>query len=145
VQRGHDGCGEGYLVVKKRLAQMLKGGVIMDVVTPEHARIAEEAGACAVMALERAPAETRAPEGVARMAGDVPDALGLDEVGPSNLLALVHCQHSSPPVTGLVKANPSVPESPAGRVHFRSSPQLWGWVLFRLSFTQGSVPGSRPW
>jgi pyridoxal 5'-phosphate synthase pdxS subunit len=46
---------------------MLKGGVIMDVVTPEHARIAEEAGACAVMALERVPADIRASGGVARM------------------------------------------------------------------------------
>lgn len=53
--------------VKKGLAQMLKGGVIMDVVTPEHARIAEEAGACAVMALERVPADIRASGGVARM------------------------------------------------------------------------------
>jgi pyridoxal 5'-phosphate synthase pdxS subunit len=54
--------------VKSGLAQMLKGGVIMDVVTPEHARIAEEAGACAVMALERVPADIRAAGGVARMA-----------------------------------------------------------------------------
>lgn len=54
--------------VKTGLAQMLKGGVIMDVVTPEHARIAEEAGACAVMALERVPADIRAAGGVARMA-----------------------------------------------------------------------------
>ena len=53
--------------VKRGLAQMLKGGVIMDVVTPEHARIAEEAGACAVMALERVPADIRADGGVARM------------------------------------------------------------------------------
>src|SRR5512147_2062197 len=54
--------------VKKGLAQMLKGGVIMDVVTPEHARIAEDAGAVAVMALERVPADIRAEGGVARMA-----------------------------------------------------------------------------
>jgi pyridoxal 5'-phosphate synthase pdxS subunit len=54
--------------VKVGLAQMLKGGVIMDVVTPEHARIAEAAGACAVMALERVPADIRAAGGVARMA-----------------------------------------------------------------------------
>ncbi len=54
--------------VKTGLAQMLKGGVIMDVVTVEHARIAEEAGACAVMALERVPADIRAAGGVARMA-----------------------------------------------------------------------------
>ena len=53
--------------VKRGLAQMLKGGVIMDVVTPEHALIAEEAGAVAVMALERVPADIRADGGVARM------------------------------------------------------------------------------
>ncbi len=53
--------------VKKGLAEMLKGGVIMDVVTAEHARIAEDAGACAVMALERVPADIRATGGVARM------------------------------------------------------------------------------
>jgi len=57
----------GSFTVKKGLAQMLKGGVIMDVVTPDHARIAEEAGACAVMALERVPADIRAQGGVARM------------------------------------------------------------------------------
>ena len=57
----------GTFEVKKGLAQMLKGGVIMDVVTPEHARIAEDAGACAVMALERVPADIRADGGVARM------------------------------------------------------------------------------
>ena len=53
--------------VKRGLAQMLKGGVIMDVVSAEHARIAEEAGACAVMALERVPADIRVQGGVARM------------------------------------------------------------------------------
>src|SRR5712692_3649332 len=52
---------------KSGLAQMLKGGVIMDVVTADHARIAEEAGAVAVMALERVPADIRAHGGVARM------------------------------------------------------------------------------
>lgn len=57
----------GTFAVKKGLAQMLKGGVIMDVVTPEHARIAEDAGAVAVMALERVPADIRAHGGVARM------------------------------------------------------------------------------
>jgi len=57
----------GTFAVKKGLAQMLKGGVIMDVVTPEHAKIAEDAGACAVMALERVPADIRANGGVARM------------------------------------------------------------------------------
>src|SRR5947199_1152185 len=58
---------EATCTVKKGLAQMLKGGVIMDVVTPEHARIAEDAGACAVMALERVPADIRKEGGVARM------------------------------------------------------------------------------
>jgi len=57
----------GTFLVKKGLAQMLKGGVIMDVVTAEHARIAEDAGAVAVMALERVPADIRADGGVARM------------------------------------------------------------------------------
>jgi pyridoxal 5'-phosphate synthase pdxS subunit len=57
----------GSFAVKKGLAQMLKGGVIMDVVTPEHAKIAEDSGACAVMALERVPADIRANGGVARM------------------------------------------------------------------------------
>jgi pyridoxal 5'-phosphate synthase pdxS subunit len=57
----------GSFTVKKGMAQMLKGGVIMDVVTPEHAKIAEDAGACSVMALERVPADIRADGGVARM------------------------------------------------------------------------------
>jgi pyridoxal 5'-phosphate synthase pdxS subunit len=57
----------GSFTVKKGLAQMLKGGVIMDVVTPDHAKIAEDAGACSVMALERVPADIRADGGVARM------------------------------------------------------------------------------
>ncbi|MDA8096735.1 MAG: pyridoxal 5'-phosphate synthase lyase subunit PdxS [Clostridia bacterium] len=59
---------KGTWTVKKGLAEMLKGGVIMDVTTPEQAKIAEEAGACAVMALERVPADIRAAGGIARMA-----------------------------------------------------------------------------
>ncbi|MER3543701.1 MAG: pyridoxal 5'-phosphate synthase lyase subunit PdxS [Chloroflexota bacterium] len=58
----------GTVTVKRGLAQMLKGGVIMDVTNAEQARIAEDAGACAVMALERVPADIRAQGGVARMA-----------------------------------------------------------------------------
>lgn len=54
--------------MKEGLAQMMKGGIIMDVVNAEQARIAEEAGACAVMALERVPADIRKDGGVARMA-----------------------------------------------------------------------------
>ena len=53
---------QGTWVLKKGLAQMLKGGVIMDVVTADQARIAEEAGACAVMALERVPSDIRRSE-----------------------------------------------------------------------------------
>jgi pyridoxal 5'-phosphate synthase pdxS subunit len=62
-----NGHATGTETVKRGLAQMLKGGVIMDVVTPEQAKIAEEAGAVAVMALERIPADIRADGGVARM------------------------------------------------------------------------------
>ncbi|WP_319757673.1 pyridoxal 5'-phosphate synthase lyase subunit PdxS [uncultured Sphaerochaeta sp.] len=58
-------------VLNKNLAQMLKGGVIMDVTSPEQARIAEDAGACAVMALERIPADIRAAGGVSRMSDPV--------------------------------------------------------------------------
>src|SRR5450756_49856 len=73
----HHGCtpDEGSIMkeigtpkVKTGLAEMLKGGVIMDVTNPDQARIAEEAGACAVMALERVPADIRREGGVARMA-----------------------------------------------------------------------------
>ena len=67
---GHNQSGSnqtGTDKVKRGLAQMLKGGVIMDVVTPDQAKIAEDAGACAVMALERVPADIRVQGGVARM------------------------------------------------------------------------------
>ena len=60
--------------MKEGLAQMMKGGIIMDVVNAEQARIAEEAGACAVMALERVPADIRRDGGVARMAD--PEVIG---------------------------------------------------------------------
>jgi pyridoxal 5'-phosphate synthase pdxS subunit len=65
---GQEEMDTGTWKVKTGLAQMLKGGVIMDVVTPDQARIAENAGACAVMALERVPSDIRADGGVARMA-----------------------------------------------------------------------------
>jgi pyridoxal 5'-phosphate synthase pdxS subunit len=67
AESGGNGVSKGTFKVKAGLAEMLKGGVIMDVVTPEQAHIAEEAGACAVMALERVPADIRADGGVARM------------------------------------------------------------------------------
>ena len=64
---GSGGAATGTTLVKRGLAEMLKGGVIMDVVTPEHARIAEDAGAVSVMALERVPSDIRAHGGVSRM------------------------------------------------------------------------------
>ena len=64
----------GSMTVKRGLAEMLKGGVIMDVVNPEQAKIAEDAGACAVMALERVPADIRRDGGVARMSD--PEMIG---------------------------------------------------------------------
>jgi pyridoxal 5'-phosphate synthase pdxS subunit len=71
TDNGANGVLKGTFTVKAGLAEMLKGGVIMDVVTPDQARIAEEAGACAVMALERVPADIRAQGGVARMSDPV--------------------------------------------------------------------------
>ena len=77
---------------KAGLAQMLKGGVIMDVVTPEQARVAEEAGAVAVMALERVPADIRAHGGVARMS-DPEMILGIMEAVTIPVMAKVRIGH----------------------------------------------------
>src|SRR4030043_816802 len=87
----------GTFAVKKGLAQMLKGGVIMDVVTPEHARIAEEAGAVAVMALERVPADIRAHGGVARMSDpelilQIMDAVTIPGMGEGRIGHFVEAQ-----------------------------------------------------
>ena len=73
--------------LNKNLAQMLKGGVIMDVTTPEQARIAQDAGACAVMALERIPADIRAAGGVSRMSD--PDMIkGIQEAVSIPVIAI---------------------------------------------------------
>src|SRR5205809_3076682 len=78
--------------VKAGLAEMLKGGVIMDVVTPEHAKIAEDAGACAVMALERVPADIRRDGGVARMSD--PDMIhGIQEAVTIPVMAKARIGH----------------------------------------------------
>ena len=87
----------GTMRVKSGLAEMLKGGVIMDVVTPEHARIAEEAGACAVMALERVPADIRATGGVARMAdptkiGEIQEAVTIPVMAKARIGHFVEAQ-----------------------------------------------------
>jgi len=78
--------------VKTGLAEMLKGGVIMDVVTPEQARIAEEAGACAVMALERVPSDIRRDGGVARMS-DPAMIKGIQEAVTIPVMAKVRIGH----------------------------------------------------
>jgi len=82
----------GTLNVKRGLAEMLKGGVIMDVVTPEQAKIAEDAGAVAVMALERVPADIRVDGGVARMSA--PEMItGIKEVTSIPVMAKVRIGH----------------------------------------------------
>ena len=78
--------------LNKDLARMLKGGVIMDVTTPEQARIAEEAGACAVMALERIPADIRAAGGVSRMS-DPKMIQGIQEAVSIPVMAKVRIGH----------------------------------------------------
>ena len=83
---------KGTWVVKTGLAQMLKGGVIMDVTNSEQAKIAEEAGACAVMALERVPADIRASGGVARMA-DPEIILGIEETVTIPVMAKCRIGH----------------------------------------------------
>lgn len=83
--------------LNKQLAQMLKGGVIMDVTTPEQARIAEEAGACAVMALERIPADIRAAGGVSRMSDPkmikgIPEAVSIPVMAKCRIGHFVEAQ-----------------------------------------------------
>jgi len=83
---------EGTFLVKSGHAEQLKGGVIMDVVTPEQARLAEEAGACAVMALERVPADIRRDGGVARMSD--PDMIrGIQEAVTIPVMAKARIGH----------------------------------------------------
>ncbi len=82
----------GTLTVKTGLAEMLKGGVIMDVVDPEQAKIAEEAGACAVMALERVPSDIRRDGGVARMS-DPEMIRGIQEAVSIPVMAKVRIGH----------------------------------------------------
>ena len=78
--------------LNKNLAQMLKGGVIMDVTTPEQAKIAEEAGACAVMALERIPADIRAAGGVSRMIRGIQEAVSIPVMAKCRIGHFVEAQ-----------------------------------------------------
>src|SRR5260221_3277901 len=82
----------GTFRVKRGLAEMLKGGVIMDVVTPDQAKVAEDAGACAVMALERVPADIRKDGGVARMS-DPEMILGICEAVTIPVMAKARIGH----------------------------------------------------
>ena len=86
------GNAAGRIALNRQLAQMLKGGVIMDVTTPEQARIAEAAGACAVMALERIPADIRAAGGVSRMS-DPKMIKGIQEAVSIPVMAKVRIGH----------------------------------------------------
>ncbi len=83
---------KGTWLLKRGLAQMLKGGVIMDVVTPDQAKIAEEAGACAVMALERVPSDIRSAGGVARMS-DPDMILGIKDAVTIPVMAKARIGH----------------------------------------------------
>jgi pyridoxal 5'-phosphate synthase pdxS subunit len=80
--------------LNRNLAQMLKGGVIMDVTTPEQARIAQDSGACAVMALERIPADIRAAGGVSRMS-DPGMVRGIQEAVSIPVMAKVRIGHTA--------------------------------------------------
>ncbi|KAH7087759.1 SOR/SNZ family-domain-containing protein [Paraphoma chrysanthemicola] len=89
--------GENNFAVKAGLARMLKGGVIMDVVNAEQARIAEEAGACAIMALERVPADIRSQGGVARMSDpkmikEIMDTVTIPVMAKARIGHFVECQ-----------------------------------------------------
>lgn len=91
-RKGTEIMKENRYELNKQLAQMLKGGVIMDVTTPEQAKIAEEAGACAVMALERIPADIRAAGGVSRMS-DPKMIRGIQEVVSIPVMAKCRIGH----------------------------------------------------
>ena len=92
--------------VKRGMAEQLKGGVIMDVVTPEQARIAEDAGAVAVMALERVPADIRVQGGVARMSD--PDMIDGIIAAPSVIRRRASPRLVAPHTNGTVKAHLSM-------------------------------------
>ena len=130
----------GTFKVKAGLAEMLKGGVIMDVVTREHARIAEEAGACAVMALERVPADIRRDGGVARMSdpGLVKSITVSDDQGGSERLA------------GLIETNAPLQPGDSGGPLLNTKGQVIGMDTaastgFTFQAAHASEPGKRSW
>ena len=92
--------------IKRRIAEMLNGGVIMDVVPPEQAKIAEDAGAVAVMALERVPADIRAQGGVSRMSD--PDMIDGIIAAPSVIRRSASPRFVAPQTKGTVNAHLSM-------------------------------------
>ena len=115
--KGSNGAVTGTFAVKAGLAQMLKGGVIMDVVTAEQARIAEEAGACAVMALERVPADIRKHGGNPFVDYQVPEAVIKLKQGFGRLIR-------TRTDTGMVAIlDPRVRTKPYGRTFLASLPE----------------------
>lgn len=125
--------------LNRELAQMLKGGVIMDVTTPEQARIAEEAGACAVMALERIPADIRAAGGVSRMSDPkmikgIQEAVSIPVMAKCRIGHIVEAQvlqaieidyidrvprFSPLPMTSITSTRPSL------TCHLSAAPAIW--------------------
>ena len=112
--------------IKAGLAQMLKGGVIMDVVNAEQAKIAEEAGACAVMALERVPADIRAQGGVARMSDpqlikEIMEAVTIPVMAKARIGHFVECQvcEQNAVACSHTDMSPADSRSPRSRLHRR--------------------------
>src|SRR5207237_94282 len=116
-QQTHENNGStGTWTLKTGLAQMLKGGVIMDVVTPEHAKIAEDAGACAVMALERVPADIRAAAGEAlrRIGEEAAMIRSKGEAGTGNIVEAVrHIRAITESIRALADLDERGPETKA--------------------------------
>ena len=106
--------------LNKELAQMLKGGVIMDVTTPEQARIAQEAGACAVMALERIPADIRAAGGVSRMSAVSDISQKHRFWKPLRLTILMRVKYCLRQMMYIILTRPN------SRFHLYVVPRIWG-------------------
>ena len=128
--------------LNKQLAQMLKGGVIMDVTTPEQAKIAEAAGACAVMALERIPADIRAAGGVSRMS-DPKMIRGIQEAVSVPVMAKCRIGHfveapDSEAIGLIISMSGRYPADDGGTILTRHSSR------FRLSAVQRPGRGAAP-
>ena len=116
--------------LNRNLAQMLKGGVIMDVTTPEQAKIAQDAGACAVMALERIPADIRAAGGVSRMS-DPAMIKGIQEAVSIPVMAKVRIGHI---------AEARILQAHRSRLHRRIRGAFPGRRVYHIDKNQFDVP-----